>query len=78
MRIVLGAFGALRKHLPDYEEKIETDLPENSVVADLLALFGVNLDEIGVIAVNGQLASETEPLADNDRVEIFSPMEGGK
>ena len=77
MRISLGAFGALRKHLPDYREEVEADLPEGSVVTDLLALFGVDLDEIGLITVNGQMASETACLTAGDRVEIFSPMEGG-
>ena len=77
MRIILGTFGALRRHLPQYKEEIETDLPEGSVVADLLATVGVEADEIGLITVNGQLASETARLAESDRVEIFSPMEGG-
>jgi sulfur carrier protein ThiS len=50
---------------------------EGSTVSDLLALTGINDEDIGLIIVNGRQVSHNYLLAETDQVQLFSPLSGG-
>ncbi|MDA8235032.1 MAG: hypothetical protein M0Z31_09590 [Clostridia bacterium] len=43
----------------------------------ILKLFNQNMESIGLIAVNGQIASEDRILLEGDQVDIYGFMIGG-
>jgi sulfur carrier protein ThiS len=59
------------------ERQIRRELPDGSSVEDLLVSLKVP-DELGVIVGrNGALAERSAALADGDRIELMTAMEGG-
>lgn len=52
-------------------------LPAAAAVGDLLARLEIAPDDVGVVVINGRVASKTAPLADGDEVGLFPPLAGG-
>jgi len=53
------------------------ELPEGTLVIDLLARLQIPREEIAFVAVNGSRAPWSQPLADGDEVKLFQPVGGG-
>ncbi len=53
------------------------ELAVGSKVIDLIYATGIPWEEIGLVAVNGQQASDDTVLSDGDEVMLVAPIEGG-
>ena len=77
MRVTYSASGELRHYLVRESRAAALEIPSGSKVRELLQQLGVNWNGIGVIAVNGQVASEDTELGEGDHVELLTPLGGG-
>jgi sulfur carrier protein ThiS len=75
--ITVRAQGHLKQYRPDRQERFVLDLPEGATVRILLDASGIPWDEVGLVAVNGQQATDDLVLAAGDQVWLMAPMEGG-
>jgi sulfur carrier protein ThiS len=77
MRVSVHLHGILRDLLPPTAKGRSTvDLPEDSTVADLLTVLGI--ERRVIVAVNGQGRVEAgQGLRDGDQVVIYTPAGGG-
>lgn len=67
IRVVVDIFG---------REVRELSLAEGATVVDLLNLIGFKVSEV-VVAVDGEVVAEDEPLRDGSRVKLHSVVSGG-
>ena len=77
MNITFSASGVLRRYIPGAGDSAVVDLPPGATVADLFQHLDMTWGEVGVIAVNRQMAGEETVLREGDRVELFAPIGGG-
>lgn len=60
------------------EESFSLQVDEGATLGDLTArYFSQVVDQIGVMAVNGTLASENTILSSGDMIEFYPLLEGG-
>lgn len=77
MRVVVMAYGDLRRHLLGGEPERSVELSASATLADLVHTLGASPDE-AVLARRGQdVLREESRLAEGDRVELFAPVGGG-
>jgi sulfur carrier protein ThiS len=50
---------------------------EGASVRDLLRLFDLKEEEIGLVVVNGKSVTLGQPLMEGDRVTLIAPLAGG-
>ncbi len=79
MNVHLKFFATLRKHLPSGSQgnACNVKAPPGTRVIDLLARYGVLVDESVIILVNGLGADPGQLLNNDDVVAIFPAMAGG-
>lgn len=77
MIVTVKLMGDLRKYLRGRAEPIRCELPERSVVGNLVRELGIEPEEEIVVGVNGELGSQASELADGDEVLLLTPMAGG-
>jgi molybdopterin converting factor small subunit len=79
MKISLKLIATYRKFLPEDKKgnTIELDAPEGATVEEVLARFGVPMDESSVILVNGHIPKEGQLLSEGDVIMAFPAMAGG-
>ena len=77
MQVQVRLYAELARSLGGGERQRTVELPAGSSVGDLLATLAAP-DEIGVIVGrNGQLADRGTTLAEGDKLELMTAMEGG-
>ncbi len=68
-----GSLGAYELGRP-----FRLELPRGITVGELARkILGDNIIQLGLSAVNGQLAKEDLVLAEDDRIDFFALIEGG-
>lgn len=77
MEVFLDAFGPMERYLPQGQRHVPLSVEEGATVADLLRKAGIPDMEIGVVAVNGNLAPQDQVLQPGDAVVLFEPIGGG-
>ena len=77
MKVQVSLFANLRDYAPGGEGSFDLVLAAGATVADLFAALNVPPQVQAVILVNGRRAEPTTPLASEDAVTLFPPMEGG-
>jgi sulfur carrier protein ThiS len=59
-------------------EPFEMTIPEPFTVGDLArSLLSKNVNQIGILAVNGKPANEDAILSEGDRVDLYALLDGG-
>ena len=59
-------------------EPLSLDVPGGTTLAELInQIFSKKFDQIGVIAVNGKLASAETRLSPGDSIDFYPLLEGG-
>jgi len=54
------------------------ELPRGTTLGELARkILGDNINQLGLSAVNGQMAKENLVLAEEDRIDFFALIEGG-
>jgi len=76
----------LRSFIPPHESPggyelgrpFRMELPRGTILSELARkILGDNIDQLGLSAVNGQMAKENLVLVDEDRIDFFALIEGG-
>lgn len=59
-------------------EPFKFHLPQNTTLEELIRkIFSKNLNQIGIMAVNGQIASNTVVLSQGDKIDLYGLLDGG-
>ena len=79
MKIFVKLIATYREHLPtDTDGNVTTvDVPPGTTVAEVLAPFGIPLDDSSVIVLNGLTIDLNTQVSDGDTVSAFSAIAGG-
>lgn len=88
MKIYVKLFATLIQNVPDSVQALvpqgihaavpfQVELPEDSVLADLISLLQLPVDQVKVVFVNGRARPLDHGLAAGDEVGIFPPIGGG-
>lgn len=84
MRVTFKLFASLTEYLPlqaRYDNQIELELPEGTVVAELIERFSLPKPMVHLVLVNGSyIAAEhraSHALVDGDALAIWPPIAGG-
>ena len=77
LKVKVEIVGVLRR--PDGKSKLESELPEESTIHDLLVLLGYREEHIRYIipVVNGEHRSLEFKLSDGDDIVLTLPVGGG-
>jgi len=77
MKIELKCFADLAKYNAcDYAAATDMEMPEGSIVRDVMHAAGIAPQEVKMVFVNGQLRGPEHPLNEGDRVAL-APATGG-
>jgi len=77
MKVHVSLFANLRDYSPVGRGSFDLGLEAGATVADLVASLHLPPVVQAVVLVNGRRAEPTTPLAPEDAVTMFPPMEGG-
>ena len=79
MMICVKLIATYRDHLPLGAKNgtVEVDVPDGTSVRDVVARFGIPLDDSSVIVLNGLTVPLDTPLSEGDMVTAFSAIAGG-
>ncbi|MBN1486670.1 MAG: MoaD/ThiS family protein [Anaerolineae bacterium] len=80
MLVGVKLFATLRRYAPEGNELgevFEVELPENSVIGDLIEYLNIRSGEVKVSFVNGRARSVHYLLKEGDEVGFFPPVGGG-
>ena len=68
----------LTRFAPDQARQVRASLAAGALVRDLLRTFKPLDEQRVVVGLNGALASLDAELHDGDRVDLLTPMAGGR
>jgi sulfur carrier protein ThiS len=77
MRIVVSAYGDLRRYLLDGEPERTLELASGATLGDLTRALGADPNDAILARRGSGVLREEAPLADGDHVELFAPVGGG-
>ena len=79
MQVYVKLIATYREHLPPGTQgnTASVDVLPGSSVKEVLAPFGIPLDDSSVIAVNGLTVPLETTVSEGDRVTAFSAVAGG-
>ena len=79
LKIDVFLYATLSKYLPEGSTNRSTtlNLPEGSIVQDIIEALGVPEKTVKLIFINGCHARMETPLSENDRIGLFPPVGGG-
>ena len=79
MKIQVRLYGTLGNHLPDHDRLtgMVVDLPPGSNVGDLMDLLALSRKKVGIVSVDGSLATESKTLFSDNYVRMYQPISGG-
>jgi hypothetical protein len=59
-------------------ESFKFRLPQNTPLSELIQkIFSKKMNQVGLIAVNGQIASENVILSHGDKIDLYALLDGG-
>ena len=59
-------------------EPFDFRLPRNTTLGELVRkLFSNKMNQIGIMALNGQIASENVTLSQGDKIDLYPLLDGG-
>lgn len=77
MRVVVSAYGELRRYLLGGHHERGIDLARDATLADLVAALGATPDDAILARRGADVLREQTRLTEGDRVELFAPVGGG-
>ena len=79
MRVRVKLIATYREHLPPgtVGNVTEVDVPQDTTVREILAPFGIPLDDSSVVVVNGFTVPLDSTVNEGDMVAAFSAIAGG-
>jgi sulfur carrier protein ThiS len=77
MRVLVTAYGELRRHLLGGEPERSVELCAGATLADLAGALGAGPDDAILARRGPDVLRDESHLAEGDRVELFAPVGGG-
>ena len=79
MKVNVKLIATYREHLPPGTEGNITsvEVPPGSTIAEILAPFGIPLDDSSVIVLNGLTVDLDTLVSEGDTISAFSAIAGG-
>ncbi|HEX9414235.1 MAG TPA: MoaD/ThiS family protein [Ktedonobacterales bacterium] len=77
MRVIVSAYGDLRRHLLAGEPERAVELRMGATLAELTEELGAGPDDAILARRGSTVLREASVLADGDYVELFAPVGGG-
>jgi sulfur carrier protein ThiS len=77
MRVVVSAYGDLRRYLLGGMAERGVDLTVGATLADLVEALGGGADDAVLARRGADVLREDSPLGEGDHVELFAPIGGG-
>ncbi|GAB4480344.1 MAG: hypothetical protein Kow00124_26930 [Anaerolineae bacterium] len=77
IHVTVRLFSVLRHREGRIVDRLELTLPAGSRVRDVLTLLQVAEELEAIVAVNGVMATQDDPLADGDTLAIIPAVAGG-
>ncbi len=79
MRVQVRLYATLRRYAAGAEAgtRLDVDLPDGAVLADLFAQLGLPTEEVRMAFVNARARPEDWHLEAGDEIGIFPPVGGG-
>ena len=78
--VMVRSFIPRQEFLEGYElgRPFKIELPRGMTLGGLAQrIFGKNINQLGISAVNGQLAKENLVLAPGDKIDLYALLDGG-
>lgn len=77
MRVLVMAYGDLRRHLLGGVPERSVELCAGATLADLASALGAGPDDAILARRGPDILRDESRLAEGDRVELFAPVGGG-
>ena len=79
MKVKVRLFGTLSQNFPDYRpsQGIEIEIPDSTIVEDLLTLFDISETKGAVAIANGRVLKANDEIQDGVTVDVFQSIHGG-
>lgn len=77
MKVKVELQAYLEQYSPNGQDIFEYEVPEGTLVRDLVAKLGVPLELASVIIVGNTNADPSHRLKESDRVTLIPPLAGG-
>jgi sulfur carrier protein ThiS len=78
VRVRVKLHGETKRGVPGLRgDNVEGETRDGLTVTEVLAELGVDLSEVWLNAVNGQLVKGDHIVNDGDAIEVFAPVAGG-
>jgi molybdopterin converting factor small subunit len=77
MSITVRLYSILRNRNGQLVNSLELQIPQGSLVSDVLTMLEVPVDLDIVLAINDQLSSRASSLREHDRLAIIPAVAGG-
>lgn len=74
MRVLVSLYSALRI---DRFAEAEVELSEGAAVNDLLDKLQIQIQDVGIVVVNGRSGTFQQKLQADDRITLIPPIGGG-
>ncbi|MCL5957960.1 MAG: MoaD/ThiS family protein [Chloroflexi bacterium] len=77
--VIVRPYTILRDYLPTLRDgsTVRLELGPGGTAQDVLAKLGIPEEKVMLVAINGQPAQLTDPLADGDHLVLLPPVSGG-
>ena len=78
--VTIKSFLSPNEPMEDFKlgEPFEFNLPQDTPLGKLIQkMFSKKLEQLGLIAVNGQIASENVVLSHGDKIDLYALLDGG-
>lgn len=76
--MILSTGGYLTFYMPGRRADLELDLAEPVSLQTLLAGVGIPLEEVHLAVINDEIVDVDQAIVENqDRVKVYSPIDGG-
>jgi hypothetical protein len=80
MTVTIRSFVPLDEPTDRFEpgKPFDFDLPRNTALGELVKnWFSDKMNQIGIMAVNGQIASDNVILSQGDKIDLYPLLDGG-
>ena len=79
MKVKVKLYGTLSQDFPDYRpsQGIEIEIPDGTMVENLLTLLDISETKGAVAIVNGRVLKANDEIQDGVSVDVFQSIQGG-
>jgi len=77
MRITIKFRASLKRYSGTEDGNVCVEIPRGTSIKDILHMYKIHPYDVGMMMVNGEIASKETILQPNDTLELFTMLIGG-